>query len=395
MADEDKSSGSQGGLKSIMDELPLDRLKGELQSGFSALSQKAMGSAGDAITGATGKLTDVTDNGGMVGKVAKGGAKEVAEGGSPVKGALKGGLSGAKDKVKDKVKDAIPGMSSGGGGGAAKATKAMNIAETIDVGVPVSVAYNQWTQYGDWPDFMKKLESAKQDDDEPTATFKGQVFWSHRSWEATIKEQVPDQRIVWRSTGDKGHVDGSVTFHELAPRLTRILVNLEYYPQGLFERTGNLWRAQGRRARLELKHFRRHVMMNTILEPEGEIEGWRGEIHDEEVTKTHDEVVEEEEQDDEEAQEGEESEDEYDEGDEPEDEESQDEDEDEGEEAEDEDEPEEEGEPEDEYEDEPEEESAEEPEEEEEAEAEPEEEDEPEEEEEEKETAPPRRRRRR
>ena len=67
---------------------------------------------------------------------------------------------------------------------------------------------------------------------------------------------MPDSHIVWRSKGAKGHVDGAVTFPELGPNLTRVLLVLEYHPQGLFERTGNLWRAQGRRARLEFKHFR-------------------------------------------------------------------------------------------------------------------------------------------
>ena len=93
---------------------------------------------------------------------------------------------------------------------------------------------------------------------------------------------MPDDKIVWRSKGAKGHVDGAVTFHELAPNLTRILVVLEYHPQGLFEHTGNIWRAQGRRARLELKHFRRHVMTEAMLHPD-EVEGWRGLIGDGEV----------------------------------------------------------------------------------------------------------------
>jgi hypothetical protein len=153
----------------------------------------------------------------------------------------------------------------------------------------VSVAYNQWTQFQDFSSFMKKVDGVEQSSEEKL-TFKAQVFWSHRTWEATILEQVPDDRIVWRSKGEKGHVDGAVTFHELGPRLTRILVVLEYYPQGLFERTGNIWRAQGRRARLELKHFRRHVMTRTILDPDS-VEGWRGEIRDGEVVKSHEDAI--------------------------------------------------------------------------------------------------------
>jgi uncharacterized membrane protein len=307
----DGSGGGAGGvLRSLLSELPVDRLKDELQHGMSSLGEKALESAGERISDLSDRLSGVADNGGVIGKAAQEGMEEAVEGGSPVKGALKGGLSGAKDKIKEKL--------TGGGSGGEKGTRCTNIIEEIDVGVPLSVAYNQWTQFQDFPSFTKKVESVEQEE-EVKVSWKAQVFWSHRRWESTIIEQVPDERIVWRSKGDKGYVDGAVSFHELAPNLTRILVVLEYYPQGLFERTGNLWRAQGRRARLELKHFRRHVMTQTILEPD-EVEGWRGEIRDGEVTRSHEEVVEEEQDRDEEAQGedyGDEGDEEYAEGEEP------------------------------------------------------------------------------
>jgi hypothetical protein len=104
---------------------------------------------------------------------------------------------------------------------------------------------------------------------------------------------VPDSHIVWRSKGPKGHVDGGVSFTGLGPNLTHVALILEYYPQGLFERTGNLWRAQGRRARLEFQHFRRHAMAHVLIHQE-DVQGWRGEIHDSEVVKTHEEALEEE-----------------------------------------------------------------------------------------------------
>jgi uncharacterized membrane protein len=286
----------------------MDGLKSASQGLLKAVGDKALDSAEGGISGLTDKLEGIASGEPLKKAVVKG-AEAKAKGDSPVMGALKGAASGVKEK--------ITGGGGGGGGKGGKATKSTNILETIDVGVPIDVAYNQWTEFGDFPSFMKKVENAEAQD-EVKINWKAQIFLSHRTWEATILEQVPNERIVWRSKGQKGHVDGAVTFHELGPNLTRIMVVLEYYPQGLFEKTGNLWRAQGRRARADLRHFKRHVMTRTVLEPE-EVEGWRGVIEDGEVVKTHDEVVEEEEreqdeQDEEPDEESEgEPEDEYDE----------------------------------------------------------------------------------
>jgi uncharacterized membrane protein len=269
--------------------LPTDRLRGEVQNLLGALGDRALDSVRDKVGGVTERLTDYAEEGAgggssLIGAVT--GARELAEGKSPGRALLGAGTATVKDKVKN--------LFGGGGKGGGKKLKLTSIVESIDVGVPVRVAYNQWTQFSDFPSFMKKVENAEQDSQSAEkVNWKAQVWWSHRSWESTIQSQIPDQQIVWRSKGEKGHVDGSVTFHELSPNLTRILVVLEYHPQGLFERTGNLWRAQGRRARLELKHFRRHVMTNVILHPD-EVEGWRGVIEDGRVVKDHETAVREE-----------------------------------------------------------------------------------------------------
>src|SRR3954462_4662842 len=262
----------------------LDKLKDSGQELFRNLGDKALDSVNDKLSGLTDKLTDIGD-GGPIGKAAAKAGEATAKGDNPVMGGLKGAASGLKDKVTG---------GGGKGGGGSKATKSTNIVETIDVGVPLSVAYNQWTEFGAFPSFMKKVESVEAPDDNKI-TFKAQIFLSHRSWEATILEQIPDERIVGRSKGQKGHVDGAVTFHEIGPNLTRILVVLEYYPQGLFEKTGNIWEAQGRRARAELRHFRRPVMTRTILNPE-DVGGWRGTIEDGEVVESHEDAVEREQQ---------------------------------------------------------------------------------------------------
>ncbi|RLQ00142.1 SRPBCC family protein, partial [Micromonospora sp. CV4] len=257
------------------------QLADEVRNLAEAIGERAMTAVTERITGATGRLSEYARQGGGPGLIAAAtGAQKLAEGGSPMKAMVHAGMAGGKEKVMSALGRA--GGKSGGKGGKKKVT---NIVETIEVGVPVRAAYNQWTQFGDFPSFMKKVENVDTDSDEKL-TWKAQVFWSHRTWESTIVRQVPDKLIHWRSKGEKGSVDGTVSFHEITPDLTRILVVLEYHPQGLFEHTGNLWRAQGRRVRLELKHFVRHVMTEVALDPD-QVEGWRGEIRDSQVVKDH------------------------------------------------------------------------------------------------------------
>ncbi|MBV9207844.1 MAG: SRPBCC family protein [Actinobacteria bacterium] len=264
----------------------MDRLKSEARGLLGALGDRALSSVRDRVGDTAGRLTQYVEGGAGPGLMAAfTGARNLAEGKSPLRAMFGAGVTGVKEKVSG-----IFGRGGRKGGGGRK-LKLINIVETLDVGVPVRVAYNQWTQYSDFPKYTKKVENVDSNKNEENKTnWKAQVFWSHRTWEATVIEQVPDERIIWRSKGQKGHVDGSVTFHELAPNLTRILLVMEYHPQGLFERTGNLWRAQGRRARLEFKHFRRHMMMEGILHAD-ELEGWRGTIHDGEVVESHEDAM--------------------------------------------------------------------------------------------------------
>ncbi|MEV1287525.1 SRPBCC family protein [Micromonospora sp. NPDC049679] len=256
------------------------RLVDELQNLAGAAGERLVSAASDRLGSATERLTAYAEQGGGPGLIAAAtGARRLADGKSPVRAAVGAGLAGGKAKLKQAL----------GKGGPKNKIKVTNIVETIDVGAPVRVVYNQWTQFGDFPRFMKKVEHAERESDRKI-TWKAQIFWSHRSWESTVTEQVPDERIVWRSTGEKGSVDGAVSFHELTPDLTRIVLVLEYHPQGLFEKTGNIWRAQGRRVRLELKHFVRHVMTHTVLHPD-QVEGWRGEIRAGRVVRDHDSAV--------------------------------------------------------------------------------------------------------
>jgi uncharacterized membrane protein len=269
-----------GGAESLASQLGLNRLGEQLQGLVSAMADRGVSSLTDRLE------EKISGSGsGVAGKTVK----NMAKGDTATTAALKAGVQNVKDtgakavsSAMDKVGDALGGNSKDKGK-KNKEFKFINIVDELDLPVPRAVAYRAWTEFEEFPTFMKKVENVEQQEDE-TVEWKAQIFWSHRSWTAEIIDQVPDQRIVWRSKGEKGHVDGAVTFHELTPDLTRMLVNLEYYPQGLFERTGNLWRAQGRRVRLELKFFRRYLTSHVLLHQD-EVEGWTGEIHDSEVTE--------------------------------------------------------------------------------------------------------------
>lgn len=283
---------------------PLDALRGALGDYAGAKAQRLVGSAGDRLSGLTNQLNDGGDSGGLLGM-----GKRVTGGESPAKAFISEKAKGAKDKVVDSVKGAF-----GGGSSKPGDTKVTNIVEMIDVGLPLRTVYDHWTQFEDFSSFTKGVSSVKMSD-EIESDWKLKVAWSNRSWKATVQEQVPDERIVWTSEGSLASTQGVISFHELTPDLTRIVVVVEYYPSGFFEKTGNLWRAQGRRLRLDLKHFQRYVTLT-----DEEADGWRGEIRDGEVVRSHEEALEDDEDteatDEEEGEEEEEAEEGYDEEDE-------------------------------------------------------------------------------
>ncbi|MGI5323088.1 SRPBCC family protein [Actinomadura nitritigenes] len=270
-----------------------------LGAGAAVAASRALGRRNDQADQAD-ETEDQNESGGTAAKETAGGsAKKTAKNaGDSAKDTAKETAGKPAEKAKGlfgRLKDTVGNVlkKGGGKGGGGKKVKVTNIIEHTDIGAPRRLVYDQFTQFQEFPSFMKKVISVDQADDEKL-NWQAKIFWSKRTWEATIVEQVPDEHVVWRSKGAKGHVDGTVSFHELAPNLTRVLVVLEYHPQGLFERTGNIWRAQGRRVRLELKHFRRHVMTQSLTHAD-EVEGWRGEIRDSEVVKTHEDALKEEE----------------------------------------------------------------------------------------------------
>ncbi|MEU3829981.1 SRPBCC family protein [Streptomyces sp. NPDC029080] len=264
-----------------------DRLKAEAQEYLAAQATKMLTGLGRKLGSTTNKLNDIAEgNSPGFAKLALDGGRKIAEGKGPLRSALELGGS----RVKENVMNAVRGLGGGKGkkGGAGK--KPTVIMESVDVGVPLRTAYDQWTQYQSFSSFAKGVKSASRSDD-THSDWQAKIFWSSRSWKAQTTEQIPDYRIQWTSEGAKGTTKGVVSFHRLEENLTRVLLVIEYYPTGLFEKTGNIWRAQGRRARLDLKHFARFITIKGEAE-----DAWRGEIRDGEVVKSHEDAVAEEEQ---------------------------------------------------------------------------------------------------
>ncbi|RPF37538.1 SRPBCC family protein [Streptomyces sp. TLI_185] len=289
------AKGATGPLTDMAKSEAADRLKAELQEYLATQVTRLLVGVGRKLGETTGKLNDIAEgNSPGFAKLALDGGRKLAEGKGPLRTALEVGATRAKDNVVGAFKNLGGGKGKRKGGAGKKPTV---ILEYIDVGVPLRTAYDQWTQYQDFSTFAKGVKSANRGDD-TQSDWQLKVFWSNRSWKAKTTEQVPDDRISWTSEGSKGTTKGVVSFHTLDDSLTRIVLVIEYYPKGLFEKTGNIWRAQGRRARLDLKNFARFVTLK------GEAaDSWRGEIRDGEVVQSHEDAIAEEEA----AQEGDES----------------------------------------------------------------------------------------
>jgi uncharacterized membrane protein len=147
------------------------------------------------------------------------------------------------------------------------------IVEEIEVDVPVRVAYDQWTQFESFPQFMEGVDRVVQVDDttlEWTATIAGKT----KHWRAEIVEQRPDELISWRSI-EGARNDGTVRFEAVTPNRTRIELELDVEPEGLLEKAGDALGIVERRVRGDLERFR------EFIEARGHESGaWRGQVHD-------------------------------------------------------------------------------------------------------------------
>ena len=145
------------------------------------------------------------------------------------------------------------------------------IEHSIEVDVPVRVAYNQWTQFEEFPRFMEGVVSVKQLDDR-RLLWRAEVAGREKEWQAQITEQHPDERVAWRSTSGAPNA-GVVTFHHLGDARCKIMLQMDYEPEGAAETVGDAVGIFSARVRGDLKRFK------EFIESRGRETGaWRGDI---------------------------------------------------------------------------------------------------------------------
>jgi uncharacterized membrane protein len=145
------------------------------------------------------------------------------------------------------------------------------IEQSIEVDVPIARAYNQWTQFTEFPQFMEGIERIDQLDDRRlhwVASFGGETH----EWDAEIVEQAPEERVAWRNTDGKDNA-GAVTLHKIDDDTTRVMVQMDWAPEGIKEKVGAALGADDRRVKGDLERFKEFIEVRG-----SETGAWRGEV---------------------------------------------------------------------------------------------------------------------
>jgi uncharacterized membrane protein len=271
-----KSSNSKGpfsGARGLAAGMGLAAAAPLAKKGFDAVRGNGTGSlasmapgnlvskAGDLVGGKVKEtVSSKVDEAGGAGGIAK----EAASGLLPF-----GGGGGDDD-----------GGGKGGTPGVGKGRR-MPVQQSVDVAVPLETAYNQWTQYEDWSQFMHRITNVSQDDP-CTVKFAAKIWGKTKEFEAKIITQRPDDRVKWRVAQGITHT-GVVSFHEIAPRLTRIELTMDVDPGSLIEKFARGARHIKRAIRADLHRYKAFIEML-----EHETGAWRGVIEDGELIEDHD-----------------------------------------------------------------------------------------------------------
>jgi uncharacterized membrane protein len=269
-----QTDGLMSELKDVAREAALSVLKPVVKSVSQSAAQYAvtkgpdvlkdqLGPKLDEVGGLEGLADKALSNAGPAGKVAS----KLGMGGKLVEG-----LTGGDQEDGEADLDAT-------GSG-----RRMPVQQGMYVAVPLEVAFSHWTEYDEYPNFMHRVDSASRED-ETHVTFTEKIWGFGRDFEAEIVEQRPFERIVWRSVNGLKHA-GVVTFHEIAPRLSRIEVTVDFKPESLFQKFARGNRFTKRAIRADMHRFKAYVE----LKEETDDVGWLGRIEGGEVVEGDEEV---------------------------------------------------------------------------------------------------------
>jgi uncharacterized membrane protein len=145
------------------------------------------------------------------------------------------------------------------------------IEKSIEIEVPVKTAYNQWTQFEEFPKFMEGVREVKQLDD-THLHWKADIGGKEKEWDAEITEQIPDERIAWRSRSGAMNA-GVVTFHRLSDSMSKVMLQMEYDPEGVVENVGDAVGVVSQRVLGDLERFKRYIESRRQ-----ETGAWRGTV---------------------------------------------------------------------------------------------------------------------
>lgn len=193
----------------------------------------------------------------VIPRVEDKGSDEVAKIGKQAAGKLTDG-GGILGTVAGKAMG-VAGKSKGGG---REKTRRLPIQRWTDVAVPVATAYEKWSNFEEFPQFMHRVLSVEEKDDNRVA-WQEKIWFSKRQWEAEILENKKNDRIAWKTISGTSHV-GLISFHELDDNLTRVMVTLDFHPSGLFEKMASGLRFAKRAVQADLARFKAYVELDEI-----------------------------------------------------------------------------------------------------------------------------------
>jgi uncharacterized membrane protein len=240
MAEQAEQNGQSGGTGEAL----VSALKSK-----EVLVPAALSAAG-AIAAAKGpelvhKLTDAGQR--------KGEEEAESLGARAAEGAKKS-MTGGKGLAGKALSKALPGGGSGG-----KKTRRLPIQRWTDVAVPVDAAYEAWTKFNEYPKFMHRVLNVREKDGDKIS-WQEKIWFSSRQWEGKITDRRKNDRIAWKTTSGMSH-RGVVTFHKLDSNLTRVMVDMEFEPNGMLEKMASGLRFVKRAVQADLARFKAYVEM--------------------------------------------------------------------------------------------------------------------------------------